>query len=72
MWSLYAGSLYMQVQINGKYTLWTCKMRSLWTGGLYIQVVFRAGLTVIANDRFSKSSHDNVSTLLGTESPMFI
>ncbi len=40
-WSLYAGSITMSIQLR------TCEMRCLKAGGLYIQVVFRAGWTII-------------------------
>ncbi len=45
MWSLYTGGLYIQVQQHGKYTPGDLQNAVLLAGGLYIHMVFRAGLT---------------------------
>ncbi len=45
-WSLYAGSITWKACPWGPVKCGLCKYR---VGGLYVQVVFRAGFTVVAN-----------------------
>ena len=47
MWSLTAGGLYRQVLKHVNCFQGSHKKWSLWTGGPYIQVVAKAGLTVL-------------------------
>ena len=55
MWSLYTGGLYRQIQYPGdKYNVVS---KSRWS--LYIQVVFRAGLTVLVPNRISSDNNNN-------------